>query len=298
MVKVKFELKTLHDYSDAAILDEMRRVAALAQNGQLTILFFDKHSKVASTTVRRRFGDWRKALDRAGLAEFASPVQRHLGRDEVLEIIKDVASQFKSEPLTARRFSSLTGIGLKPIHKHFGSWSQLLAVAGIEQAPLGRRYSDEECYENILKLWTHYSRQPSFAELNQPPSIVGSKAYARRWGGWRAALRAFVERVNEPTELVSFVKTISKSPSITPTTPIPRAISLAIRYQVLCRDRFCCTICGRSPAKDSTIELHIDHIVPWSRRGTNDPSNLRTLCSKCNLGKADKLESLGQSQNS
>jgi hypothetical protein len=57
-------------------------------------------------------------------------------------------------------------------------------------------YSDEECFENVLALWTHFGRQPRFAELNRPPSTVGSKACIGRWGGWRRALGAFVARVN------------------------------------------------------------------------------------------------------
>lgn len=68
-----------------------------------------------------------------------------------------------------------------------------------------------------------------------------------------------------------------------------RNINLRLRYQVLKRDNFKCVICGRSPAKDPNIELHIDHIIPWSKGGETIIDNLRTLCSDCNLGKSNIL---------
>lgn len=67
----------------------------------------------------------------------------------------------------------------------------------------------------------------------------------------------------------------------------PRTISTTLRYQVLKRDNFKCCACGASPAKDPAVELHIDHIVPWSKGGETKMDNLQTLCSKCNLGKSD-----------
>lgn len=68
-----------------------------------------------------------------------------------------------------------------------------------------------------------------------------------------------------------------------------RKISDKLRYQVLKRDNFKCCACGASPAKDPLVELHIDHIVPWSKGGTTTIDNLQTLCSKCNLGKSDLI---------
>ena len=68
-----------------------------------------------------------------------------------------------------------------------------------------------------------------------------------------------------------------------------RKVSDKVRYQVLKRDNFRCCAYGASPAKDSYVELHIDHIIPWSKGGETIVDNLQTLCSKCNLGKSNKL---------
>lgn len=68
-----------------------------------------------------------------------------------------------------------------------------------------------------------------------------------------------------------------------------REPNLRLRFLVMQRDNFKCCACGASPAKDPSVELHIDHIIPWSKGGETVMDNLQTLCSKCNLGKSDLL---------
>lgn len=75
--------------------------------------------------------------------------------------------------------------------------------------------------------------------------------------------------------------------NVKPRAKTSRVISDKLRYQVLKRDCFKCCACGASPAKDASVELHIDHIVPWSKGGETTLDNLQTLCSRCNLGKGD-----------
>ena len=59
------------------------------------------------------------------------------------------------------------------------------------------------------------------------------------------------------------------------------------RESVLMRDGYRCRHCGRNPREDG-IKLHVDHIEPWSKGGTNDLENLQALCEECNLGKSDQ----------
>ncbi|MCR5460861.1 MAG: HNH endonuclease [Acetatifactor sp.] len=64
-----------------------------------------------------------------------------------------------------------------------------------------------------------------------------------------------------------------------------------LRYRVLKRDGFRCQICGHGQADG--VKLHVDHILPVSKGGRTIMSNLRTLCSSCNLGKRDKYDESG-----
>lgn len=65
----------------------------------------------------------------------------------------------------------------------------------------------------------------------------------------------------------------------------------SLRYDIMKRDGFRCVLCGRT-SKDG-IALHVDHILPVSKGGQTIPSNLRTLCDVCNLGKSDKYDNDG-----
>lgn len=62
-----------------------------------------------------------------------------------------------------------------------------------------------------------------------------------------------------------------------------RSLNLRKRFAILKRDGFKCRLCGRA-APD--VKLHVDHKTPKARGGSDDDTNLWTLCEDCNLGKA------------
>ena len=63
------------------------------------------------------------------------------------------------------------------------------------------------------------------------------------------------------------------------------AISKKIRFEVFKRDNFTCQYCGKKPPE---VVLEIDHILPSSKKGTNEIENLLTSCFDCNRGKGDR----------
>src|SRR5690625_2952755 len=58
------------------------------------------------------------------------------------------------------------------------------------------------------------------------------------------------------------------------------------RYYILARDQFTCQYCGRSAPE---VELHVDHLIPVARGGTNEQINLLAACTDCNLSKQAML---------
>src|SRR4051794_17871907 len=58
------------------------------------------------------------------------------------------------------------------------------------------------------------------------------------------------------------------------------------------RDRYRCQYCGRSVTELRSREsLTRDHLIPLSRGGTNDWTNVVSACSPCNTRKANRLPS-------
>lgn len=78
-----------------------------------------------------------------------------------------------------------------------------------------------------------------------------------------------------------------------PQPAFERAISKETRAFVLDRNGFTCQQCGAVAGElhpyDPTrkTRLHIGHVIDKSLGGTDDPGNLRALCSVCNEGAAN-----------
>ena len=79
-----------------------------------------------------------------------------------------------------------------------------------------------------------------------------------------------------------FIKS-NKMPK-TPRITIPKSV----RKYVYQRDNYQCQSCGKT---EQETKLNIDHIIPLATGGSNDMSNLQTLCSKCNQKKKHHFDS-------
>jgi hypothetical protein len=81
--------------------------------------------------------------------------------------------------------------------------------------------------------------------------------------------------------------------SLKPKPSFARDMSKETRALVLDRNGFTCQMCGAAAGQphpdfpDKIVRLHIGHIVDKSVGGTDDPSNLRAICSTCNEGAAN-----------
>jgi len=297
---VKFELRSLVEYTDDALLAEIRRVAALVSNAALTQKTFDGLSRVRSGTVSGRFGSWRLALECAGLADRYSGRRvsqkmrlrpsRAMSNEELLARLVALAHQLDRDELTQDDVRQNTSFSERVLQRRFGSWRRALELAGLRISNFGRRYTDDECFENLLRVWTHYGRQPKYEEIEQPPSTVGPTAYEKRFGSWRKTLAAFVERVNSVTDTAPPSEPSNDRPLKPTTTPRREKVPLRLRLKVLQRDRFRCVLCGDSPAGNPVCRLQVDHIVPVSKNGKTVMDNLRSLCGSCNIGRSNWFE--------
>lgn len=68
-----------------------------------------------------------------------------------------------------------------------------------------------------------------------------------------------------------------------------RSISRETALRVARRDNYNCQICGKH-LQDAEIEY--DHIIPYSRGGHSEESNIRITCRECNRKKSNKISEL------
>lgn len=66
------------------------------------------------------------------------------------------------------------------------------------------------------------------------------------------------------------------------------AMTNDLREAIKKRDNYTCCICGNSVFKEPNLLLEVDHIIPISKGGKTEASNLQTLCWRCNRKKSNK----------
>jgi 5-methylcytosine-specific restriction endonuclease McrA len=170
--------------------------------------------------------------------------------------------------------------------KKFGSWFKALEKAGLNKTR-NLNITDEEFFQDIENTWMKLGRQPRYKEMQAPLSKYSSATYAYRFGTFLKALEKFVEYINNEKNLSSeeSIKKLDVKPTTKHTTS--RNINWRLRFIVMRQDNFKCKNCGRSPATDPSIVLHVDHIKAWANGGETILENLQAICSKCNIGKSD-----------
>lgn len=208
---------------------------------------------------------------------------------DYIEDLKRVSELAGTSKVTQAIYAEKGRYDRRNLSRRFGTWNKALTAAGLSISnEIG--ISDERLFENILLLWQHYGRQPRKAELARTPSKISQGAYRRRFKSWMEALHSFADWANTSDDVRG--KNAS-SEALRSEKKNGRGASLRLRFKVMLRDRFTCQSCGASPAKRLGVELHIDHIAPWSKGGETVFENLQTLCSDCNLGKGNISQTSG-----
>ena len=205
---------------------------------------------------------------------------RNVSNEELIKDLKEVTLKLGKDKVTQIEYKTLGKYGVRTFETRFGSWNKSLEKAGLS-ITTRRNIPEEELFQNIADLWQHFGRQPKFHEVKQPLSKFSVSPYARRYGSWYNALRAFIAAMNGD------ITDTKQANSEKTTTNNPRNINYRTRFKVMQRDDFKCQICGASPATQAGVLLHVDHIVPVAKGGQATMDNLQTLCQKCNLGKSD-----------
>lgn len=307
---MKFELNEYRQcLTDETILADIKTVARLLAVDYLPISLYKKHGKYSQCAIQGHFGTWKKALSLAGLRNTRNAAELKLVSDE--EYFSDarrVAQINNSTTVLLADYTKLGKYSTGNVFNRFGAWDDFLTRAGLQPTGLAKkRVTEKECFEEIERIWVLLGRQPTATDLiKRKISCYSIDTYKRRFGGWRKALEAFVSYVNSegrnegegPNSAVRTHKILKGSQSSSVTTKenvssferehrTSRNVNARLRFRVLQRDHFKCCCCGASPAKDSSVVLQVDHIVPWAKGGETIIENLQTLCAKCNLGKSD-----------
>jgi 5-methylcytosine-specific restriction endonuclease McrA len=214
---------------------------------------------------------------------------------ELIEDIITVAKKIERDTLTTSEYEQYGQFHPSTIQKRFGSWFKALELAKLKPSRSKLNIPVLELFNNIEEVWIQLGRQPRQKEMKAPLSKFTYRPYESRFGTWMSALKKFVEYINEENDELAINENISNTlleendiGNIIHKTK--RNISERLRFRILMRDGFTCRSCGKSPQNERGVELHVDHIKPWSMGGETIEENLETKCQRCNLGKGNAFE--------
>lgn len=204
---------------------------------------------------------------------------------DVRRCIKLVAPNY----LSASKYNEIGKYHSDTISKRFGNrkWLNALKFISGNDQDYTLKHSDIDLLENLANVWIAKSGQPTRRDMdNHPTSKISSGAYIRRYKKWNNALIVFKEYINSNDDKKFELKSIGNN--IVHRTP--REPSNRLKVQVLLRDGNICKACNRL-CDGINLNVHFDHIVPWSKGGETTYENLRVLCNECNeaLGNANIL---------
>jgi 5-methylcytosine-specific restriction endonuclease McrA len=148
------------------------------------------------------------------------------------------------------------------------------------------------------KLWVQFLANDQFmAQYKEACALLSNRmadlSFAAVFSeGLKLIIERHSPRAREERRERRVAGAATTGPSLRPSSPKSRrsAIPRQTRDAVFVRDGRRCTYVGAGGRRcGATHRLHIDHITPVARGGTNDLSNLRLLCARHNRLEAERV---------
>lgn len=122
---MRYELDPLHrNTPDQELLDDLKRVASEIGANTVTTSQYNERGRFFDSTLRRRFGSWRHALERTGLVSAARNVK--YTDEQLFSNLVDVWSRLGRQPRHDNLTSETSRISVDSYKRRFGGWRKAL----------------------------------------------------------------------------------------------------------------------------------------------------------------------------
>ena len=238
---MKFELNDYHrNISDQELIQDVQDVAKSLGKDTLTGSEYSLHGKYYDSTLRRRFGSWKKVLEACNLETVGHNFKCNISNEEMITDLKRVAGIVNLESPTQESYDKYGKYHSATLCRKYGSWNNVLKFAGMK-LNLNRKMSNEEMFEEIERVWIIVGKQPTATDMKSGISKYSLNSYVRRFGGWRKALEAFVDFINSDTTTLTGEGAENKNTQTVTCSlsenneyhKTPRDINLRLRFKVL-----------------------------------------------------------------
>lgn len=164
-----FEPRKLTGYSEEDLLDEIRRVVEAFGGVVPNSVEFRRSSRVGLSTIRRSFGTYEKALEKAGFSykKRVSVSRRKYSQEEVMSNLREVVARSGGYEFSLDFYRKNGGLfkSRTPIKEILGlNWEAALAAAGARKR------------ENVVHVSEHSQRLNFLAELTKDDLLTQQSA--------------------------------------------------------------------------------------------------------------------------
>jgi hypothetical protein len=208
-------------WSKEVIVEEIRDLAARGFDLSFRSMALSQHNSMVYAAIRPKyFGDWRAALEAAGLASEEIYRYRSWDMEGILEEIRRL--QTEGADLSSKSMDESSNKLIATARRRFGNWGRALESAGINYDDIRRRrrWTRESVAQGILELKAQGVKliTPEVKKAN--PSLFAAACKKHFYGTWKKALKAALRLESAKRSSAVFVPEVVVAPvlvaSVTP----------------------------------------------------------------------------------
>jgi len=213
------DVRKYRRWSKESIIQEIQQLSSQGVDLSFRAMALSQHNAMVYAAIRPKyFGNWRTALEAAGLASEEIYRYRSWEQDGILEEIRRLQSE--GVDLSSKAMDESSNRLIATARRRFGNWGKALESAGIDYDDVRRRkrWTRENLVEGILDLKRQGVKLITPEVKRANPSLFAAACKKHFYGTWKKALKAALK-----TE-----QTLAEQVESTPSQPVGEPVSLGV----------------------------------------------------------------------
>lgn len=210
------DVRKYRRWSKESIIQEIQQLAAQGVDLSFRAMALSQYNAMVYAAIRPKyFGNWRAALEAAGLASEEIYRYRSWEQEGILEEIRRLKSE--GVDLSSKAMDESSNRLIATARRRFGNWGKALETAGIDYDEVRRRkrWTRENLVEGILDLKRQGVKLITPEVKRANPSLFAAACKKHFYGTWKKALKAALKAEQSFEENASRVS-VPSEPAVTP----------------------------------------------------------------------------------
>ena len=213
------DVRKYRRWSKESIIQEIQQLSSQGVDLSFRAMALSQHNAMVYAAIRPKyFGNWRTALEAAGLASEEIYRYRSWEQDGILEEIRRL--QAEGVDLSSKAMDESSNRLIATARRRFGNWGKALESAGIDYDDVRRRkrWTRENLVEGILDLKRQGVKLITPEVKRANPSLFAAACKKHFYGTWKKALKAALKTEQALAEQVDSI----------PSQPVAEPVSLGV----------------------------------------------------------------------